>query len=322
MNILITGGAGFIGSNYCRIMTEQYPDDRFVCLDALTYAGNKKNLSLVEKKPNFCFVLGNICDKDFVLGLFEKEHFDLVVNFAAETDVDASIQSPSLFLNTNLIGTGVLLEAAVKYGVKRFHQVSTDEVYGDLPLNEKNCQFDESSQLRPSNPYSASKAAADLLVLSYHRTYGLPVSISRCTNNFGPYQNSEKFIPKIIERASENKKVPIFGDGNNIRDWIFVDDHCRAVDLIARHGTNGEIYNIAGHNEMANIELAKMIIAALGKPESLLEFVSDRPGHDARYSLKSSKIVNEFHWEPSVSFRIGLEKTIKWYQDNKDWIKE
>lgn len=310
---LVTGGAGFIGSNFLNIMVKKYPSNFYVCLDALTYAGNLENIKDISLLSNFKFVHGNICDKDLVFSLFEKEKFDYVINFAAETHVDRSIKNPEKFIETNVTGTMILLEASVKYGVKRFHQISTDEVYGDLPLEYKGKGFNENSILNPSNPYSASKASADLLVLAYARTYGLNVTISRCSNNYGPRQFSEKLIPLIIKNVKEGKNIPIYGNGNNVRDWIYVDDHCEAVDLIINKGRSGQIYNIGAHCELANISLAKLIINKLGFDNEQITFVNDRLGHDLRYSLNTEKIENELGWHPSESFEKGIEKTINWF---------
>lgn len=310
---LVTGGAGFIGSNFLNIMVKKYPSNFYVCLDALTYAGNLENIKDVSLLPNFKFVHGNICDKNLVFSLFEKEKFDYVINFAAETHVDKSIKNPEKFIETNITGTMVLLEASVKHGVKRFHQISTDEVYGDLPLEYKGKGFNENSNLNPSNPYSASKASADLITLAYAKTYGLDVTISRCSNNYGPRQFSEKLIPLIIKNIKEGKNIPIYGDGNNIRDWIYVDDHCEAIDLIINKGRSGQIYNISAHYELANISLAKLIINKFELDDERITFVDDRLGHDLRYSLDTEKIENELSWHPSVSFEEGIEKTLNWF---------
>ena len=310
---LVTGGAGFIGSNFLNIMVKKYPSNFYVCLDALTYAGNLGNIKDVSLLPNFKFVHGNICDKNLVFSLFEKEKFDYVINFAAETHVDKSIKNPEKFIETNITGTMVLLEASVKYGVKRFHQISTDEVYGDLPLEYKGKGFNENSNLNPSNPYSASKASADLITLAYAKTYGLDVTISRCSNNYGPRQFSEKLIPLIIKNIKEGKNIPIYGDGNNVRDWIYVGDHCEAIDLIINKGRSGQIYNISAHYELANISLAKLIINKFGLDDERITFVNDRLGHDLRYSLDTEKIETELSWHPSVSFEEGIEKTLNWF---------
>lgn len=310
---LVTGGAGFIGSNFLNIMVKKYPSNFYVCLDALTYAGNLENIKDVSLLPNFKFVHGNICDKNLVFSLFEKEKFDYVINFAAETHVDRSIKNPEKFIETNITGTVALLEASVKHGVKRFHQISTDEVYGDLPLEYKGKGFNENSNLNPSNPYSASKASADLITLAYAKTYGLDVTISRCSNNYGPRQFSEKLIPLIIKNIKEEKNIPIYGDGNNVRDWIYVDDHCEVIDLIINKGRSGQIYNISAHYELANISLAKLIINKFGLDDERITFVDDRLGHDLRYSLDTEKIETELSWHPSVSFEEGIEKTLNWF---------
>lgn len=319
MNILVTGGAGFIGSNFIFYMLDKYPDYRIVCLDALTYAGNLETLKDAIGNLNFEFVKGDITDRDFVFKLFEEESFDVVVNFAAESHVDRSIEDPGVFLNTNIIGTQVLMDACRKYGIKRFHQVSTDEVYGDLPLDRPDLFFTEDMPIITSSPYSASKAAADLLVLSYYRTFKLPVTISRCSNNYGPYQFPEKLIPLIISRALNDESLPVYGTGENVRDWLYVEDHCHAIDLIIHNGTVGEVYNIGGHNEKTNLEVVKTILKELDKPESLITFVKDRAGHDLRYAIDPTKINKELGWLPTTNFDEGIKRTIKWYLDNKDW---
>lgn len=318
---LITGGAGFIGGNFLHRMTEKYPEDRFVCLDALTYAGNRETLEPIRNKKNFRFVKGNICDCEKVYKLFNEEHFDYVINFAAESHVDRSITNPTIFLETNIIGTSVLRDACRKYGIKRYHQVSTDEVYGDLPLERPDLFFTESTPLHTSSPYSASKASADLLVLAYHRTFGLPVTISRCSNNYGPYQFPEKLIPLMIQKAQRNEKLPVYGDGKNVRDWLFVGDHCRGIDLIVRNGKNGEIYNIGGHNERSNLEVVSVILKSLGKDESLIEHVKDRLGHDRRYAIDPHKIETELGWKPTFNFDEGIKETIRWNLENQDWLR-
>ena len=320
-NFLITGGAGFIGGNFLLTMVKKYPLDRWVCLDALTYAGDTKKLEPIMGLDNFRFVKGNICGKEVVNALFEEEKFDYVINFAAESHVDRSIDDPDIFLRSNLLGVEVLLNAARKYGIKRFHQVSTDEVYGDLPLEGDISTFTEDSSLHPSSPYSASKAAADLLILAYARTYNLPVSISRCSNNYGPYQYPEKLIPLVIERALHNEPVLIYGTGLNLRDWLDVKEHNRAIDLIVRKGRAGQIYNIAGKNEMQNIEMVKKILKALQKPESLIQYTKDRAGHDRRYSMDVSKIQKELHWQNETNFEESLLSTIQWNIDNQEWLK-
>ncbi|NPU88331.1 MAG: dTDP-glucose 4,6-dehydratase [Fervidobacterium sp.] len=322
MTILVTGGAGFIGSNFIHYMLENHYDYKLVCIDKLTYAGNLRNLEKVLGKSNFRFVKGDICDRELVNKIFEEESPDVVINFAAESHVDRSIENPDVFLMTNVLGTQVLLDASRKYGVKRFHQVSTDEVYGDLPLERRDLKFTEESPLKPSSPYSASKTAADLLVLAYHRTYGLPVTISRCSNNYGPYQFPEKLISLMIINAFNNKPLPVYGDGKNVRDWIHVKDHCEALNIILQKGKEGEVYNIGGNNERENIEIVKMILKELGKPEELIRFVKDRPGHDKRYAISTAKMEKEFGWHPKVDFEQGLRETINWYLENRDWWEE
>ena len=319
MKILVTGGAGFIGGNFVHHMVNKYPDYEIVNLDLLTYAGNLETLKPVEDKPNYKFVKGDIADREFIMDLFEKEKFDIVVNFAAESHVDRSIENPSIFVRTNVEGTVVLLDAAKKYGVKRYHQVSTDEVYGDLPLDRPDLFFTETTPLHTSSPYSSSKASADLFVLAYHRTYGLPVTISRCSNNYGPYHFPEKLIPLMISRALADEELPVYGKGENVRDWLYVEDHCKAIDLIIHKGRVGEVYNIGGHNEMTNIDIVKIICKELGKPESLITYVSDRKGHDMRYAIDPTKIHNELGWLPETMFKDGIRLTIQWYLDHKEW---
>ena len=319
MNILITGGAGFIGSNFIYYQLDRHPEDRFVCIDALTYAGKIETLEKAFKHDNFRFVKADIADRDAVNRLFEEENFDIVVNFAAESHVDGSITNPEIFLVTNIMGTQVLMDACLKYHVRRFHQVSTDEVYGDLPLDRPDLFFTEDSPIKTSSPYSASKASADLLALAYFKTYGLPVTISRCSNNYGPYQLTKKLIPLMISRALADEKLPVYGTGENVRDWLYVEDHCSAVDLIMRNGTEGEVYNIGGHNEHRNIDVVKTILSVLEKPESLIEFVRDRPGHDRRYAIDPEKIHRELGWRPSTDFEMGILQTIRWYVENKEW---
>lgn len=319
MTILVTGGAGFIGANFIYLELEKHPEDRIVCIDKLTYAGNIETLNEAMKSPNFRFVKGDICDREAVFKLFEEETLDIVVNFAAESHVDRSIENPSIFLETNILGTQVLMDASRTYGVKRYHQVSTDEVYGDLPLDRPVLFFTEETPLKTSSPYSSSKAGADLLVNAYHRTFGLPTTISRCSNNYGPYQFPEKLIPLMIANALKDQPLPVYGEGLNVRDWLYVEDHCKAIDLIIRHGKTGEIYNIGGHNEMKNIDIVKLICAALGKPESLITHVADRKGHDMRYAIDPAKIHRELGWLPETMFKEGIQKTIRWYLDNKAW---
>ena len=322
MKFIITGGAGFIGSNFIYYELKQHPEDEFICLDKLTYAGNLSSLKGAMQQPNFKFVKGDIADRDFVYSLFEAEKPDIVVNFAAESHVDRSILEPELFLKTNVIGTGVLMDACRKYGIKRYHQVSTDEVYGDLPLDRPDLFFTETTPLHTSSPYSASKASADLLVLAYHRTYGLPVTISRCSNNYGPYHFPEKLIPLMIINALHDKALPVYGDGANVRDWLYVEDHCSAIDLIIRHGREGEVYNVGGHNEKSNLDVVKIILKALGKSEDLITFVKDRPGHDRRYAIDPTQIHNELGWLPQTKFEDGIAKTIEWYLASKEWWQE
>lgn len=319
MKILVTGGAGFIGGNFVQYMVNEYPDDTIINLDNLTYAGNLETLKPVEDKPNYKFYKGDIADRDFVFDLFEKERPDVVVNFAAESHVDRSIEDPEIFVRTNVLGTTTLLDAALKYGVKRYHQVSTDEVYGDLPLDRPDLFFTEETPLHTSSPYSSSKAAADLFVQAYHRTYGLPTTISRCSNNYGPYHFPEKLIPLMISRALADESLPVYGDGANVRDWLHVLDHCKAIDLIIRKGKEGEVYNVGGHNERTNLEVVKTILKALDKPESLITYVEDRKGHDRRYAIDPAKLENELGWKPEYNFDTGIAQTIDWYLNNREW---
>ena len=319
MTILLTGGAGFIGANFIYFQLKNHPEDRIVCLDALTYAGNLSTLEEALKNPNFAFYKVNICDRNAVYEIFEKEQPDAVVNFAAESHVDRSIETPEIFLQTNILGTQVMMDACRKYGTKRYHQVSTDEVYGDLPLDRPDLFFTEETPIHTSSPYSASKAAADLLVGAYHRTFSLPATISRCSNNYGPYHFPEKLIPLMIANALNDKPLPVYGKGENVRDWLYVEDHCRAIDLILRKGTVGEVYNVGGHNEMRNIDIVKLICQKLGKPESLITFVADRKGHDMRYAIDPTKIHRELGWLPETKFVDGLDKTIDWYLTHREW---
>lgn len=319
MKILVTGGAGFIGGNFVLYMVNQYPEDHIVNLDALTYAGNLETLKSVEHAPNYTFVKGDIADRDFIDQLFETEKFDIVVNFAAESHVDRSILDPGIFIKTNVLGTQVLLDASRKHNVKRYHQVSTDEVYGDLPLDRKDLFFTEDTPLHTSSPYSASKAGADLLCLAYYRTFNLPVTVSRCSNNYGPYHFPEKLIPLMISRALNNQSLPVYGKGENVRDWLHVYDHCVAIDLILRKGRVGEVYNIGGHNERTNLEVVQTILHELDKPESLIQYVTDRKGHDLRYAIDPTKIETELGWKPKYTFETGIKQTIQWYLDNKSW---
>lgn len=319
MTILVTGGAGFIGANFVYLELKEHPEDRIVCIDKLTYAGNLHTLEEAMSNPNFRFEKMDICDREAVFALFEEEKPDIVVNFAAESHVDRSIEDPGIFLKTNILGTQVLMDASRTFGVKRYHQVSTDEVYGDLPLDRPDLFFTEETPLKTSSPYSSSKAGADLLVNAYHRTFDLPVTISRCSNNYGPYQFPEKLIPLMIANALADKPLPVYGEGLNVRDWLYVEDHCKAIDLIIRNGKVGEVYNIGGHNEMRNIDIVKIICKALDKPESLITYVTDRKGHDMRYAIDPAKIHAELGWLPETMFADGIQKTIRWYLDNKDW---
>ncbi len=319
LTVIVTGGAGFIGSNFIFNMLYAHPDYRIVCLDKLTYAGNLSTLKNVMDNPNFRFVKLDICDRDAVYGLFEEEKPDLVVNFAAESHVDRSIEDPSIFLRTNIIGTSVLMDACRKYGNIRFHQVSTDEVYGDLPLDRPDLLFSETSPIHTSSPYSSSKAGADLLVQAYNRTFGLPTTISRCSNNYGPYHFPEKLIPLMIINCLHDKPLPVYGKGLNVRDWLYVGDHCKAIDLVIHKGRIGEVYNIGGHNEMRNIDIVKIIIHTLGKSEDLITYVPDRKGHDLRYAIDPTKIHNELGWLPETNFADGIQNTIKWYLENQEW---
>ena len=313
MKLLITGCAGFIGANFTTYWLNTYPQDYVVGVDCLTYAANMSALEELCQHAHFAFHKINICNQEAIEGLFQREKPDIVINFAAESHVDRSIEGSRIFMETNVLGTQTLLDASLKYGVKRFHQVSTDEVYGDLPLDGAD-KFTENSPLKPSSPYSASKAAADLLVLSYHRTHGLSVTISRSSNNYGKYQHTEKLIPKVIEFALNNKKFPIYGNGLNIRDWIYVDDHCRAIDIIVRNAASGSVYNIGGDNLISNIILIKKILKQLNKSEDLITFVADRKGHDRKYALSCDKLVTELGWEQQVDFEDGLKQTIQWYK--------
>ena len=319
--ILVTGGAGFIGSNFIYYLLKKYPQYHIVCVDSLTYAGNIETLHNAMDNSNFSFIRANICDRSNIFNIFDNERPDIVVNFAAESHVDRSIINPQIFLETNIMGTSVLMDASVKYEVGRFHQVSTDEVYGDLPLDRPDLMFTENTPLCPSSPYSSSKAGADLLSMAYRRTFGLPLTISRCSNNYGPYQFPEKLIPLMVNKALHDEKLPIYGDGLNVRDWLYVGDHCKAIDLIIFKGKDGEIYNIGGHNEKRNIDIVLEILNHLKKPSSLIEYVNDRKGHDRRYAINPSKIKSELGWEPEVMFSEGIEKTIRWYLENKAWTQ-
>ena len=325
MNLIVTGGAGFIGSNFIFHMLKKYPDYRIVCIDCLTYAGNLSTLAPVMDNPNFRFAKESITDREAVYRLFEEEHPYIVVNFAAESHVDRSIENPEVFLDTNIKGTAVLMDACRKYGITRYHQVSTDEVYGDLPLDRPDLFFTEETPIHTSSPYSSSKAAADLLVLAYHRTYGLPVTISRCSNNYGPYHFPEKLIPLMIANCLNNKPLPVYGEGLNVRDWLYVEDHCKAIDLIIHNGRIGEVYNVGGHNEMRNIDIVNLICEELDRlgetkdTKRLITYVTDRKGHDMRYAIDPTKIHNELGWLPETKFADGIKKTIQWYLDNRDW---
>lgn len=321
MKFLVTGGAGFIGSNFLNLMVKKYQNDEYVCLDSLTYAGNLSNLEQIKNFKNFKFVKGDILDIDFLDKLFKDEKFDFVINFAAETHVDRSIVDPTVFLKTNILGVENLMNACLKYGVKRYHQVSTDEVYGDLPLDKPELLFTEETPLKTSSPYSASKASADLLVLAYHRTYGLNTTISRCSNNYGPYQFLEKLIPLMIDKAMHDEFLPLYGDGLNVRDWLHVDDHCEAIDLIVRKAKSGEVYNVGGHNEKSNVYIINTILEELHKSPELIKHVKDRLGHDRRYAIDPSKIENELGWRPKYTFEVGIVETIKWYIENQEWVK-
>lgn len=322
MKMLITGGAGFIGSNFIFYMRKNHPDYQLICLDKLTYAGNLATLSPVMEDPRFKFIRADIADRETIYGIFENEKPDVVVNFAAESHVDRSIENPSVFLETNVMGTQVLLDACRKYGIQRYHQVSTDEVYGDLPLDRPDLFFTEETPLHTSSPYSASKASADLLCNAYHRTYKMPITISRCSNNYGPYQFPEKLIPLMIANALADKPLPVYGEGLNVRDWLYVEDHCAAIDLILEKGEVGQVYNIGGHNEMKNIDIVKLICRALGKPESLITHVTDRKGHDMRYAIDPAYIHKKLGWLPQTKFPDGIQKTIQWYLDNRPWWEE
>lgn len=319
MKIIVTGGAGFIGGNFIHYMLKKHDNYKIICVDSLTYAGNMETLASVMENPNLRFVKADITDRDAIDQLFQEEHPDMVVNFAAESHVDRSIENPGVFLNTNIIGTQVLLDACRKYGIQRFHQVSTDEVYGDLPLDRPDLFFVETTPIHTSSPYSASKASADLLVQAYNRTFKLPVTISRCSNNYGPYHFPEKLIPLMIANALNDKPLPVYGKGENVRDWLYVEDHCKAIDLIIHNGKVGEVYNIGGHNEMTNIDIVKIIIKALGKSEDLITYVTDRAGHDMRYAIDPTKIHTELGWLPETMFAEGIQKTIDWYLENREW---
>ena len=319
MKTIVTGGAGFIGGNFMHFVVNAYPDEEWICLDSLTYAGNLETLAPLEGKKNYRFIKGDITDRAFIFDLFAKEKPDVVINFAAESHVDRSLKDPKIFLKTNVLGTVCLMDACREYGIKRYHQVSTDEVYGDLPLERTDLFFTEDTPIKTSSPYSSSKGSADLFVLAYHRTFGLPVTISRCSNNYGPYHFPEKLIPLVISRALNNESIPVYGKGENVRDWLYVTDHCKAIDLIVRKGRVGEVYNVGGHNERTNLEVVKTILRALDKPESLIHYVTDRPGHDMRYAIDPTKLETELGWKPEYTFDTGIPVTIQWYLDHKDW---
>ena len=321
MKILVTGAAGFIGSNFVFHMRKAHPEYDIIALDSLTYAGNLETLAPVMEEDHFTFVRCDITDREGVRKVFEEHHPDVVVNFAAESHVDRSIEDPGVFLRTNILGTQVLMDACREFGIRRFHQMGTDEVYGDLPLDRPDLFFTEDLPLQASSPYSASKASADLLAMAYHRTYGLPVTISRCSNNYGPYQFPEKLIPLMIANALADKPLPVYGTGENVRDWLYVEDHCRAIDMILENGKVGEVYNIGGHNERSNLDVVKTILKQLGKPESLITFVGDRKGHDLRYAIDPSKIHGELGWLPETKFDDGIRQTIDWYLNNESWWK-
>lgn len=320
--VIVTGGAGFIGGNFIHYYLKSHPEDRVVCVDKLTYAGNLSTLKPVMDNTNFRFCKLDICDRDGVFRLFEEEKPDIVINFAAESHVDRSIEDPGIFLQTNIIGTAAMMDACRVFGNVRYHQVSTDEVYGDLPLDRPDLFFTETTPIHTSSPYSSSKAGADLLVQAYYRTYGLPITISRCSNNYGPYHFPEKLIPLMIANCLNDKPLPVYGEGLNVRDWLYVEDHCKAIDLIVHKGSIGEVYNVGGHNEMRNVDIVKLIIHELGKSEELIIYVTDRKGHDLRYAIDPTKIHNELGWLPETKFQDGIKKTIKWYLENRTWWEE
>ncbi len=320
MKMLVTGGAGFIGGNFVNYIVDKYPNYEIVNLDLLTYAGNLETCAYAQSKQNYKFVKGDIADRDFIFDLFRNEKFDIVVNFAAESHVDRSIEDPGVFVRTNVMGTTTLLDACREFGIKRYHQVSTDEVYGDLPLDRPDLFFTEETPLHTSSPYSSSKASADLFVLAYNRTFGLPVTVSRCSNNYGPYHFPEKLIPLMISRAMKNESLPVYGKGENVRDWLHVYDHCTAIDLIVHSGKVGEVYNVGGHNERTNLEVVKTVLRELDKPESLISYVTDRKGHDLRYAIDPTKMEQELGWKPVYNFDTGIKQTIQWYIDNKAWL--
>lgn len=322
MKILVTGGCGFIGSNFIYYILDKYKNYKIINLDLLTYAGNLSNLNKIKNNSNYKFVRGDISNRDFIFNLFKNEKFNIVVNFAAESHVDRSVKNPNIFVKTNILGTQTLLDASLKYNVDRYHQISTDEVYGDLDLNEKDKFFTENTPINPSSPYSASKASADLLVNSYYRTFKLNTTISRCSNNYGPYQYPEKLIPLMIYKSLKNEKLPIYGNGENIRDWLHVYDHCVAIDYIIHKAKPGSIYNVGGHNEKSNLEVVKIILDTLNKSYDLIEYVNDRPGHDLRYAIDPTKLVKELNFKPKYNFNLGIKDTINWYLNNIEWVKD
>ncbi len=315
-NILVTGGAGFIGSNFVQYMMSKHPDYTIVNFDNLTYAGNLENLVSVQSKPNYRFVKGDICDKEHVTKAFRTHAIDTVVHFAAESHVDRSILGPAVFVQTNVVGTNILLDVSREIGIERFLHVSTDEVYGSLGATGF---FTEETSLHPNSPYSASKASSDMLVLAYQHTFGFPGIVTRCSNNYGPYQFPEKLIPLLIANALNDKPIPVYGDGSNVRDWLYVEDHCSALDVVLHNGMVGDVYNIGGNNEWKNIDIVKLVLKEIGKPESLITFVKDRPGHDKRYAIDAAKIAKDLNWIPAHQFESGITKTIRWYLENKQW---
>ena len=320
--VVVTGGTGFIGNCFCKLLLKERPNWKVINIDALTYAANPSTMQEELQNPNYKFYKEDIRNREGIFDIFEKEKPNIVVNFAAESHVDRSIENPGIFLETNILGTQVLMDACRKYGIERFHQVGTDEVYGDLPLDRPDLFFHEYTPIHTSSPYSTSKASADLLVLAYHRTYGLPVTISRCSNNYGPYQFPEKLIPLMINNATQEKDLPVYGEGKNVRDWLYVEDHCRGILAVLEKGKIGEVYNLGGHNEKTNIEIVKIILKELNKPETLIKYVADRKGHDQRYAIDPSKAKQELNWQPTVMFKEGIKMTIKWYKEHKDWLEE
>ncbi len=315
-NILVTGGAGFIGSNFVHYMLNKHSNYKIINFDSLTYAGNLENLSTIENSSNYVFIKGDICKKDQVIKAFHEHSIDTVVHFAAESHVDRSITGPAVFVQTNVVGTQVLLDVSREIGIERFLHVSTDEVYGSLGATG---YFTEETSLHPNSPYSASKASSDMLVLAYQHTFGFPGVVTRCSNNYGPYQFPEKLIPLLIANALNDKSIPVYGDGSNVRDWLYVEDHCSALDVVLHHGKIGDVYNIGGNNEWKNIDIVKLVLKEIGKPESLITYVKDRPGHDKRYAIDAAKIKNELGWVPSYQFENGIKKTVQWYLQNKQW---